>query len=84
MKPYKRRTVPYKIMYYLLYGEQNWLSRPGNRVVEVETGPMTRALRISNSRFYEAIEYLCATGVLLGVNKVKKGSCRIKYRKPLS
>lgn len=84
MKPYKRRTVPYKLLYFILYGKQDWLLRGENREVTLETGPCTRALRISNSRFWEALDYLIATGVLVEATQSRLGYCSVIYKAPLN
>lgn len=80
---YRRRTIPYKILYYLLYGRENWLSRLGNSEVRVETGKMARALRVSNSRLLEAINYLLIVGILDKVEKPQtRGVYKVKLKKP--
>jgi len=83
MRPYKRRTVPYKLLYYNLYGQQNWILRGEKREVTLETGPCTRALRISNSRFWEALEYLKATGTVIEAVQTRRGYCSVTYKEPL-
>lgn len=83
MHPYKRRTIPYKILFYLLYGSQDFILRKENREIVLSTGPLARALRISNSRLYGALDYLQALGIISQLDKLKKGTVSLIIEEPL-
>lgn len=84
MKPYRNRTVPYKLLAAIFYADLNIvksLDLPG--VVLVKTGKMARYLSISNSRLIEAIEYLKLMGVFLKVDYPLRGTVIIEISLPL-
>lgn len=63
VSPIKGKLLPFKILVTLLYGEFPWLTRDGC-IVEIETGPMARAMICSNSRLHEMLMYLQTVGHL--------------------
>lgn len=84
MKPYRQRTVPYKLLAYMLYGRETWLSRPETGLVRVDTGKMARKLRVSNSRLWEAFEWLAEHKLVTEVVSSKRGTITARVKKPLT
>jgi hypothetical protein len=60
-KPYrnrKTRLICYKLLVVLLYGNHEWLKLLPNGVIRVANGPISRHLRISNSRLFEQFQWI--------------------------
>ena len=84
MKPYRNRTVPYKLLAAMLYADLDIVKILSPGLVMVKTGKMARYLSISNSRLIEAIEYLKVMGVFEKVDYPLRGvvNIQISYPKP--
>lgn len=83
MKPYRNRTVPYKLLAAIFYADISIVIRTLPGVVVVKTGKMARYLCISNSRLIEAIEYLKVMGVFLKVDYPLRGVVILEIKLPM-
>lgn len=72
----RNRLLPYRVLVYLLYGQQPWLERLGDDRVLIKTGPMARSLRTSVTKLREHLDWLKAFGYLENVETAKRG-CEI-------
>ena len=66
----KTRTIPYRILAALQFGQQSWVARQPFRdgtglEIRILTGPAARALRVSNGRMIQQLEWLASRGLLL-------------------
>lgn len=60
----RNRLQPHKIVTTLLWHDFEWATWTGSNTVEVRTGPMARALRLTSHRLREHFDWLVLNGYL--------------------
>jgi len=79
----KHNTLPVKIMFKLLYGEEGIQERRvGPDFVEVTlySGPLAKALYVSISTLFSQIAYLKVLGLILRTEQIKRGHYIIRVK----
>lgn len=82
MKPYRNRTVPYKLLSLLLYGEKPFLKRLELGRIQIKTGDTARALTVSNNRLIESLEWLKSISVITKIDYPLRGTAIVEVRLP--
>lgn len=81
-KVQRNRLIPYKLLVYLAYSEQDSIIERKGAEVRVATGPMARALLVSNSRLIEAIQWLALSGFIKDFCLPSKGELTVVLAEP--
>lgn len=72
MKPTRERLLPYRILAYLLYADQTWLTEVGPGQVRVVTGEAARFFRLKISLLWEALYWLEKNQLVDKITKERK------------
>lgn len=78
----RQRLIPYRVLAILLFGQGNQILSVSNNKVRIESGPMSRALRIPISRLVESLKWLEVNKFIKAYNKISMGIYEVELLKP--
>jgi len=82
LKPYRSRTVPYKLLGVILYGSSEYVKYTEGSSYILVTGPLSRELAVSNGRILESIKWMQMVGIFTKVDYPVRGQAVVELRIP--